>query len=61
MLTPTLIRRTYWGAECLLLAAAVGAAAWLSRSAEWRPLALVALLLALALVGEWFSVMTHSG
>jgi putative nucleotidyltransferase with HDIG domain len=61
MLTPTLIRRTYWGAECLLLAAAVGAAAWLSRAEEWRPLTLVALLLALSLVGEWFSVRTHSG
>jgi putative nucleotidyltransferase with HDIG domain len=61
MLTPTLIRRSYWGVECLLLAATVGAAAWLSRSEEWRPLALVAVLLALALVGEWFSVRTHSG
>jgi putative nucleotidyltransferase with HDIG domain len=61
MFTPTLIRRSYWGAECLLLAAVVGAAAWLSRSEEWRPLTLVALLLGLALVGEWFSVKTHSG
>jgi len=61
MFAPTLIRRSYWGAECLLLAATVGAAAWLSRSEEWRPLTLVALLLALALVGEWFSVKTHSG
>jgi hypothetical protein len=56
-----LIKRTYWGVQILLLAASAGAAAWFSRPQEWRPLALVAVLLALTLVGEWLSIETHSG
>jgi putative nucleotidyltransferase with HDIG domain len=61
MPAPAITRRVYWAAEGLLLAGTVGAASWLSRPEEWRPLTLVGLLLALALVGEWFSVKTHSG
>ncbi len=56
-----LTRRLYWTAELVLFAGTVGAAAWISSSEEWRPLTLVALLLALALLGEWFSIKTHSG
>jgi putative nucleotidyltransferase with HDIG domain len=61
MFSPTFTRRAYWATECLLLVAAVAAAAWFSRAEDWRPVTLVALLLALSLVGEWFSVKTHSG
>ena len=52
MLTPTHTRRLFWVAESLLLAGSVAAAALLSHAEEWRPLALVGLLLALALVGQ---------
>jgi HD domain len=61
MPTHKLTRRLFWVAEFLLLAGTIGAAAWLSRPAEWHPLALVALLLVLALFGEWFSVETSAG
>jgi putative nucleotidyltransferase with HDIG domain len=52
MLTAKLTRRLFWMAEGLLLAGAVGTAAWMSRAEEWKPLALVGLLLALTLAGE---------
>jgi putative nucleotidyltransferase with HDIG domain len=45
-----------WLAEGSLLVSAVAAAAWLSHSAEWQPLPLVALLLILALVAEQFDL-----
>ncbi|HEX5852248.1 MAG TPA: HD domain-containing phosphohydrolase [Solirubrobacteraceae bacterium] len=45
-------KRLLWLAEGLLLAGAVGAAAWMSNPEEWRPFELVVLLLALALVGQ---------
>jgi putative nucleotidyltransferase with HDIG domain len=61
MFTPKLIKRLFWATEVLLLCGAVGGAAWLSHAEEWRPLALVGLLLALALVGHLFSVTTRSG
>jgi putative nucleotidyltransferase with HDIG domain len=61
MFTLKSIRRLYWVVEVLLFAGAVGGAAWLSHAQEWRPLALVGLLLALALVGQWLSVTTRSG
>jgi len=54
-------RRLFWAAEVVLLVGAVGAAAWLSRAAEWHPLSLVGLLLALTLVGTWFSIDTRAG
>src|ERR1700677_2607587 len=56
-----LTRRLFWAAEVLLLAGTVVAAACLSHPGEWHPFALVALLLALALGGEWFTVPTSGG
>jgi len=56
-----LTRRLAWAAEALLLAGTVVAAAWLSRPDEWHPFALVALLLVIALGGEWFTVETGHG
>ena len=44
--------RIFCAAECLVLAAVLAAAAWLSRTAEWRPLVLVGLLLVLSLGGQ---------
>jgi putative nucleotidyltransferase with HDIG domain len=44
--------RMFCTAEALLLAAALGAAAWLSSAQEWQPVALVGLLLALSLGGQ---------
>jgi HD domain/HDOD domain len=59
--TPKLKRGLFWGTEVLLLVGTVGAAASISRTEEWRPLALVGLLLAITLVGEWLTIETHSG
>jgi putative nucleotidyltransferase with HDIG domain len=56
-----LTRRFFWAAEVLLLLGTVAAAVWLSRPEEWSSAPLVALLLALALVGEWFSVEISDG
>ena len=61
LLTPELAKRLFWTAEALLLAGAVGTAALLSRTEDWRPLALVGLLLVLALVGQRLSVVIGSG
>jgi putative nucleotidyltransferase with HDIG domain len=56
-----LLKRFFWGTEALLLIGAVGTAARLSRTEEWRPLLLVGLLLALALAGHWLSVEIRIG
>jgi hypothetical protein len=61
MLAPKHTSRLYWVAQVVLLTATLGAAAWLSRAEEWRPLALVVLLLVVTLVGEWLTIDTHSG
>jgi putative nucleotidyltransferase with HDIG domain len=62
MRAPKLTRPVLWvTAEILLLAGTVGVAALLSRPGEWHPLALVALLLAIAFFGEFFSVETSAG
>jgi putative nucleotidyltransferase with HDIG domain len=61
MPAPLLTRRLFWTAEVLLLAGTVAAAVWFSRSDEWQPLSLVALLLVLTLLGQWFTVATSSG
>jgi putative nucleotidyltransferase with HDIG domain len=53
--------RLFCAAEGLLLAGTLGAAIWLSHPDEWHPLALVILLLALALGGEWFTVENVAG
>jgi putative nucleotidyltransferase with HDIG domain len=56
-----LTRRLFWATEVLLLAGAIAAAAWLSQPQEWHPFTLAALLLVLALGGEWFTVETSGG
>jgi putative nucleotidyltransferase with HDIG domain len=61
MLTPKLTRRLFWAVEVLLLAGTLTAATWVSSREEWRPLALVALLLVLALLGQWLSVEIRGG
>jgi putative nucleotidyltransferase with HDIG domain len=61
LLTPELTKRLFWAVECVTLVGAVGAAAWLSRADEWRPVVLVGLLLLLALVGHWLSVTFQIG
>jgi putative nucleotidyltransferase with HDIG domain len=52
MLTAKHITRIVWVTEGLLLVAAIGVAVLLSNGAEWHPLTLVGLLLALTLVGQ---------
>jgi putative nucleotidyltransferase with HDIG domain len=52
MLPPTLTRRLFWTAQSLLFAGAIGTAAFISRADEWHPLPLIALLLAVGLLGE---------
>jgi putative nucleotidyltransferase with HDIG domain len=44
--------RIFCAAEALVLAGALGAAAWLSRAQEWQPLLLVGLLFVLSLGGQ---------
>jgi putative nucleotidyltransferase with HDIG domain len=61
MFSAKLTRRLFLAGEVLLLAAAIGGTAWLSHAQEWHPLALVVVLAALALLGEWFSVETSDG
>ena len=56
-----LTRRLYWAGELVVLTGTVTVAAWLSSTEEWQPLALVALLLVLALVGDWLSIETPGG
>lgn len=56
-----LTRYAYWGAELLLLAGTVFAAARLSRAGEWQPVALVALVLVLAFLSETLTIATSDG
>ena len=56
-MSPTqLKRRFFWASEVLLLAGTVAGAVLLSKADDWHPIALVILLFALALGGEWFTV-----
>jgi len=55
------IRRLYWAGEMLLLAGTLAAAVLLTNGGEWHPLALVAMLLVLALAGQWLSVEISGG
>jgi putative nucleotidyltransferase with HDIG domain len=55
------LRHAFLAGEVLLLLGCVGAAVALSHPDEWHPLALVALLFALALGGEWFTVEMYAG
>lgn len=59
--SPRLKQRVFWAAQVLLLVGGVGTSTWLSRTEEWRPLLLVALLLGLALAGHWLSVTIRIG
>ena len=52
MLTSTIKIRIFCATEAVLLAAAVGTAAWISTAQEWSPLLLVGLLFALSLGGQ---------
>ena len=52
MTSSKLTIRIFYAAETIALAGALGAAAWLSRAEEWRPLLLVGLLLVLSLAGQ---------
>jgi putative nucleotidyltransferase with HDIG domain len=61
MLSPTLRRRLFLAAEVLLLLGVLGVSVVISRQDEWSPVALVALLAVLALVGQWFSVEIREG
>ncbi len=61
MSASTLMKRLFWAAESALLGGMVFAATQLSQPDEWHPLALVVLLLALALGGEWFTVEIGGG
>jgi putative nucleotidyltransferase with HDIG domain len=61
MLARKLTTRLFWAAEILLLTGTVVTAALLSSPQEWHPVTLVALLLGLALGGEWFTVETSGG
>jgi putative nucleotidyltransferase with HDIG domain len=61
MRAPKLTERQLWAAEALLLAGTVAAAVSVARPDEWHPLALVALLIVLALGGEWFTVQASAG
>ena len=61
MPAPKLTKRLFWAAEILLLAGTVAAAAGSRAQRNGIRSLLVALLLVLALVGEWFSVETATG
>ena len=61
MRAPKFTIQLYWACESLLLAGVIGTAAYISRPDEWRPLALVGLLLGLSIVGEWFTIETPRG
>jgi putative nucleotidyltransferase with HDIG domain len=52
--------RLYLASQWLLLAGAVAVAVLTSRSADWHPVELVALLLVLSVVGEWLTITIGS-
>lgn len=56
-----LTTRLFWTAEVLLVAGTVAAAVLISHQDEWHPLPLVALLLALTVVGDWLSLEIGDG
>jgi putative nucleotidyltransferase with HDIG domain len=61
MNTSKLTIRIFCTLEALALAGSLGAAAWLSRTAEWQPLLLVGLLFALSLGGRRVFFITIRG
>jgi hypothetical protein len=56
-----LTRYLYWGAEVLLLAGVLFAAAWSSTAAEWQPAALVAVVLVIGLLSETLTIVAGDG
>ncbi len=54
------IYRLYLASQWILLTGAVAVAVLTSRSAQWHPVELVALLLVLCLVGEWLTITVGS-
>ncbi len=54
------VYRLYLASQWLLLAGAVTVAVLTSRSAQWHPVELVALLLVLCLIGEWLTITVGS-
>jgi putative nucleotidyltransferase with HDIG domain len=54
-------RGAFLAAEALILAAVLVGTVALSRASEWQPALLVALLLALSLLAEWFTVELSEG
>jgi putative nucleotidyltransferase with HDIG domain len=52
--------RLYLASQWILLAGAVAVAVLTSRSADWHPVELVALLLVLSVVGEWLTITIGS-
>src|SRR2546428_1458733 len=55
------IRWLFWGVKLALLAGTVAAAVRYGRPGEWEQIPLVALLLALALLGQWLSIEISGG
>jgi putative nucleotidyltransferase with HDIG domain len=54
------LNRLYLASQWTLLAGAIAVAALTSRSADWHPTELVALLLVLSVVGEWLTITMGS-
>ena len=54
-------RRLFFAGEFALMAATIAAAVYVAQPDEWRPATLVVTLLAIALVGEWFTIKTRAG
>lgn len=52
--------RLYLASQWILLAGAIAVAVFTSRSADWHPVELVALLLVLSVVGEWLTITMGS-
>jgi HD-GYP domain-containing protein (c-di-GMP phosphodiesterase class II) len=61
MFAPQLTRRLFWAAEILLLAGTLATCALIFRADEWSPPVLVALLLGLSFLGEWFTLEVNDG
>jgi HD domain-containing protein len=56
-----LATRVFWAMEAVLLGGTIVAAIHITSSGEWQPPELVALLVALALLGQWLSVEISGG
>jgi HD-GYP domain-containing protein (c-di-GMP phosphodiesterase class II) len=61
MKSQELIRRGWIATEALALISTLAGSALLARSAEWHPIPLVAVLLGLALLGQWLGVEISGG